>query len=82
MIVITPSLCAGTPEEAEGKWGGIYAKTASDAVHAIREGAVAFIPRDGWEGIARTILANWCESADVDEVIHFALTGRVRLAKD
>lgn len=62
MIVVTPSLWVGTEDEAVGK-DLFYALTAKGAVHTIVEGAIAVIPTEGWEDMARDVL----DSLDADE---------------
>ena len=76
MIVITTALYAGTPTEAANRKDAFYTPTAQDAVHAIAEGATAFIPLDGWKETAGQVLQHWATDEQVEIALHFAEYGR------
>jgi hypothetical protein len=81
MIVITPALYAGMPEEAAGRENGRYTPTASEAVSAMLEGLTAFIPVENWETQARLVLSQWLDTDQIEDRIFFAQTGRLRTTR-
>jgi hypothetical protein len=76
MITITPSLCAGTPQDAL-KDDHVFVMMPYWAVWCIQEGMTAVIPEPDWQDMARDILSCWVsDPKDIEKTIHFAETGR------
>ena len=78
MIVITTALYAGTPSEAADRADSFYCEDPVQAVHAIKEGATAFIPLEKWEATATEVLqALNATKEQIKFAIHFAKTGNL-----
>ena len=79
MIVITPSLYAGTHEEAAVRKDTFYAEDPAEAIHVIEEGDTAFVSLDDWETTAEAVLEHFGSTPEwTRDLIHFAKTGHCR----
>lgn len=75
MIVITPSLYAGTPNEAVSRDNTIWTDSPDEASHFIEEGGTAFIPLEDWQRTATQVLTRWATEDQIKTAIYFANTG-------